>query len=174
MTMITGKVTNVVGKDTTYGKMYNVEVDGKSYGAGKFPPKVQPGDYIKFDADTTGRFFKMDTKTVVVVEEPAGIPSPPVYTGSKPSGGGGYNDPERQLNITRQGCRNAAIAWMTLLAAQDALGIKKTASSGERLTALDNMLERYVDDFVLHASTGKRSAESSGLVADSDEAPYGE
>lgn len=154
MTAITGKVTNVVANDTAYGKMYNVEVDGKTYGAGKFPPKVSVGDYISFEADTSGKFFKMDNKTVKQVAKPADAGAGET---ARVAPAKAYNDDARQLSITRQASRNAAIEWIGELRAADALAFKKTATAEAKQEAMDALLEKYTDEFVAFATGGRKS-----------------
>ncbi len=179
MTVVVGKVNKIDTNDTKYGTMYNFTVDGKVYGAGKFPPKgIDTGDYIKFEADTSGRYFKMDVKTVTRTE-PAGAVAPSTEV-TKPSpmvAASSYrgNEEARQLNITRQASRNAAIQWLGFLATNEALGIKKTASIGDRATALDALLEKYTDEFVEFAVNG-RKADAGGTddASVEDDDPYAE
>lgn len=179
MTTIRGKVNAVVSNETSFGTMYNLEVNGKSFGAGKFPPKnISEGDYIEFEADLTGRYAKMNTRTVKVVPEPAegAAPTPtPAAGGGKVVEAGSYvsNDQKRQDNITRQASRNTASAWVQFLHSAGGISIPATKKAPAVYALLNGMLEEFTDKFVEYAQTGNLPGTSKDANAvdpdDSDE-----
>jgi hypothetical protein len=48
--MAQGYIQAINPKETTAGTMYDFVIDGKKYGAGKFPPKgFAAGDYVNYE-----------------------------------------------------------------------------------------------------------------------------
>ena len=49
---ITGQVTEIREKQTKFGPMYDLIVNGQAYGHGKFAPRgIKQGDFVTFDVD---------------------------------------------------------------------------------------------------------------------------
>jgi hypothetical protein len=150
--MMKGKVTAIPQSQTQFGPMYNVEVDGRKYGFGKYPPKnFAVGDYVEFNVDSTNpRFPKMDYKTVKVIPEPADAPAPAPRTASGGFGKsyGGYNDDKRQEVISRQAARNSAIAAFAELRALDALPVPaKTAKAADKFDLYIGIIDEVTDKY---------------------------
>lgn len=148
-----GKVTAIPQSNTSFGVMYNVEVAGKKYGFGKYPPKFSVGDYIEFEADLSGRFPKMDYKSVKVVPEPAGEPAP-AARGNYASKSYG-NDDKRQEVISRQAARNSAIAALALLNSLDALPkAPAKASAGEKFDLFSGLIDEMTENYFKYSING--------------------
>lgn len=155
---ITGKVNKLVQSETAYGVMHNIEVDGKTYGCGKFPLKgVREGDYISFDAIQKGRFFQVDYKTVQKLAEPPASAAGPSSSPSLVRGPtkGYYPEEERQKVISRQAARNAALTFVQLAQAEGALEIPKTAKAGAKFDLLLGIVDEITERFNAYAMTGK-------------------
>lgn len=153
MSTMKGKVTGIPQNETAYGTMYNVEVAGKAYGFGKYPPKFKVGDYIEFNADTSGRFPKMDYKTVKTIPafEEAAEAAPAGRGGNSRSYG---NDDKRQEVISRQAARNSAIAMFSELRQLEALPVPKTAKAGEKFDLYIGIVDKLTEEY-FNYSVGK-------------------
>lgn len=175
MSQVTGKVTAIDERSTDYGTMYNVKVNGKSYGHGKAEPKFEVGDYISFDVEKRGRFENMVSRSIRVLDEPpASAPAPqPSYGGGGKRQWNAGNDDKKQEAISKQAARNTAIEFMNLLASQDALPVGKTAKPEAKYTALRGILERLTEEFYLYSQgkAAKPEAGESDDDGDEDEGP---
>lgn len=162
---ITGKVNKLVQQETAYGVMHNIEVDGKTYGCGKFPLKgVREGDYISFEAIQKGRYSQVDYKTVQKLAEPPASASGPSSSPQPSRGtakGSYYPEEEKQKVISRQAARNAALTFVTLAQAEGALEIPKTAKAGAKFDLLLGIVDEITDRFNTYAITGKNKDVSS-------------
>src|SRR5687768_952693 len=126
--MIQGFLTEIRTKQTPYGAMYDLVVNGKSYGAGKFPPKqVAAGDYIQFEAVQKGNFWNVQAGSVSKLDKPAGV-SPPAAT-STPSYGG---SDKRQEVISKQAALNTALTFVKLLSDNGALPMPAKAPADKK------------------------------------------
>jgi hypothetical protein len=145
--MMRGKVTNIPSSETAYGTMYNVEVDGKKFGFGKYPPKnFKVGDYVEFDVDNTNpKYPKMNYKSVKIVEPPS-EPASTVRTGGNVGGysRGGFNDDKRQEVISKQAARNSAIAALEFLGKHGAL---PAAPAKAKPSDLFDLYSGLIDEF---------------------------
>ncbi len=169
MPTIKGKVQNIVEKDSAYGTMYNFEINGTTYGAGKYPPKgVSVGDYISFEAEQKGRYWNMNTKSVKKIDPVPDEAPAPAKTGYAGGGAGGYD--ARQDAISKQASRNTAIEFMNFLAGQDALPVAKTAKGDAKFDAFSAILEKLTEDFYNYA-TGK--TKTPARAADAEQADEG-
>lgn len=137
---VTGMCQEVKTKTTKIGPMYDLVVNGKAYGVGKYPPKCKAGDNVTFDIAWRGEYPNVDTKTLVVVP---GTGAPPMA-----SSGPAYTDNKQEV-ISRQSALNSAIAWMQVITGS--AGIKDKA-------AADEAMVKYRNGFY-KASTGKDWAE---------------
>ena len=84
MSEFAGYVTNIQPNETSYGTMYNLEIDGQVYGMGRVNPEdlgVRIGSYVEFDATRKGRYFNITANSLNVYgengEESAAPPPPP-------------------------------------------------------------------------------------------------
>jgi hypothetical protein len=163
MSTITGKVSDI--KASPYGNdtFYNFTVNGKSYGAGKFPPKgIVVGDYIEFVADTSGKYPRMDTKSVRKVEPTADV----VASSAASTKSNGASEDKKQQTISRQAAHNTAVAFFDSLRQLDALP-KPTAKSGEKLELFLGIVDKLADHFY-DRSMGVAPAASAPAAAGSD------
>lgn len=158
---IKGKVTNVRERETSAGTMYDVEINGKMYGAGKFKPTVREGQYVKFPVKYNGKFANVGGK-IEVIEESEATPAPAGGSGGRSYGG--YNDDKRQEIISRQAARNTAVAFMQILASKDAIPLPASAKTpGQRFEVLSAFLDGLTvrfNDFALGKTTGDEDATS--------------
>lgn len=149
---IQGFLERIDVKETQYGKMYDLVVAGKKYGAGKFPPKgVVAGDYVQFEATQKpgSNFWNVGAGSLSKLDKPAGV----APAAAAPSGGGSYDD--RQTVISKQAALNSALTFVQLLVAADALPIaKKDMTTAKAADAMNGVVDHYTDVFYKQ-STGQ-------------------
>lgn len=150
MSDIQGFVERIDAKQTSFGEMYDVVIDGVKYGAGKFKPKgVGPGDYIKFVADQKGRYWNIKAGTLSKLDKPAGV-APPA---PKTAYAGGFSE-DRQKTISKQAALNTAIAHVKLLVDAGALPGPAKASADKKADLIENIVLEFAAKFY-HLSTGE-------------------
>lgn len=114
-TKASGIVSEVKAKNTKFGDMYDVVVNGTAYGHGKFPPRgIQAGDFVTFEYETkiNGQWTnhnivpkslrKDDAPAPAAVEAAKAETRTVLATGDK-----------RQETISKQANLNSAIALVT-------------------------------------------------------------
>ncbi len=166
--VVIGKIEKVVGRETQWGIMYDVHINGDRFGAGKVKPKFAEGDVVKFRFTRNGNFKNVvaasmekhdgdlptaATPVVQALEGPsiANSPNPPTTNNPKT-----YEDKEkaRQLSILCQGSRKDAIETAPLLLQADAVGFKSTSKWAEKhdiLTAkITDLTREYYHQAVNH------------------------
>jgi hypothetical protein len=171
--IIKGKVTNIRERDTAVGTMYDVEINGKLFGAGKYAPKCKVGQYVKFEAKYNGKYANVGGKIQIIDASEAG-PAPAAAS----SGGGGRsyqaNDDKRQEIISRQAARNTAVAFLQILADKDAIPMPASAKTPAQrfevlATFLDGLTSRF-NDYALGKTTGDEDVNTDDSEEDgSDE-----
>ena len=72
---ITGQVTEVREKQTKFGPMYDLIVNGTAYGHGKFAPRgIKEGDFVQFEVDVkqNGQYtnYNIRSKTLQQISNP--------------------------------------------------------------------------------------------------------
>lgn len=161
-------------------KLYSIQLDGDRtyYNTGTNVPRVQPGDYVTFEAEVgqNGR-TKADLKTLRV--ENNGAPPPPSgRTAAAVAKSAGMSkddywtrreerDLETQKRIERQSCRNSAIELVDLLIRNEALTLGAKAKKADVIVAaVDEYTEYY-----LNANSGAATvaAEVDTKTTESDE-----
>ena len=102
---VIGKVQRVKEKSTSFGTMYDIQVEGKWYGCGKQKPDCNEGDLVKFSTRQNGNYTNVQG-SVEVMER--GTSAPQSHSG--PSS-------DRQQRIEYQNSRNVAAAILPSLIA---------------------------------------------------------
>jgi hypothetical protein len=124
--------------------MYDFVIDGKKYGAGKFPPKgFAAGDYVNYEGVQKGNFLNLAPGSMSKATPPAGVAAPKAAPASP--GGGGWD--ERQAVISRQAALNTALTFLNLLASQDALPMPTKAAKDKKADLFQEMLYEYAAQF---------------------------
>ena len=164
--VVIGKLEKVVGRETQYGVMYDLYINGDRFGAGKVKPKFSEGDCIKFRFTRNGNFKNVvatsmekhdgdlptaATPVVQALEGPSiANPNPPA---SNPKT---YEDKEkdRQLSILFQSARKDAIETARLLLEADAVGFKSTSKWAEKhdilVAKITDLTREYYNQAVNH------------------------
>lgn len=166
MSTVSGVVTEVLEFPSKFqgGKpMYTLVVNGTKYGLGKQPNTSKVGDVVKFEAVANGKYWNIDgpvTKTdtaspKVLEAEKAANPAPS----------------KNQDVISRQAASNTAIAYMTLLASQNALPVP--AKKADAFEALKVMMVDLREEFLDYAVNGPKKPDRAAPT-DAAPAPAGE
>lgn len=150
---VVGLIEQISSRTTSYGEMYDVEINGKRYGHGKVKPKFLAGDCVKFSVLRNGQYMNVRPGTMekhdVAQPTPATAVLAAVEKATAPttSSGGTYASKEdsRQNSIVLQSARKDAIEVTKLLLQADACGIKAKdtwATKHDLLLGLVNDLTR--------------------------------
>ncbi len=149
MAEITGIIQEIQTKTVTGGKTaYSIVVGGQAYGAGLYAPKCVVGDYVKFELDDARGYKNVERNSLKVSKNkpPAdAVAQAAASAPQKTSTGASFDN--RQDTISRQAASNTAIQFMTLLSANDALGLPAATAKGKRLEVMETMLAEYTKEF---------------------------
>lgn len=158
MPSIRGFVQEVKELSTAYGPMFNVIVNGESFGAGKFKPRVNQGDAVEFEFEQKGRFKNITPKSIRAVDPSTIQATSPTVSRAAPAAAASRaaDFTKNQDTISKQAARNTAVAFMNILAGQDALPVAKTAKAGDKFDALRGILDKLTEEFYNY-SIGKDS-----------------
>lgn len=169
--VITGIVQEVRTKATAGGKpAYDIVVGGQAYGAGLFMPKCKQGDYVKFDLDESRGYKNVARGSLKVsANKPPAEAVAEAEATKLPVSTTGSSVDHKQDTISRQSALNSAIAFMTLLSSNDALGLPKSDTKGKRMEALELMLHKYEQQFY-EGNTGVKWSSISPSKPATDEA----
>lgn len=174
---VTGIVESVDTRQTSVGTMYNLKVNGKSYGYGKYAPKAKVGDTVTFGVVYRGEYANVDTKNIQVTPG-AGAPPEARTGGRTASAGGGMGkddywerkeakDEARQTIISKQSALNSALAFVGMLQTGGWLPSVKTSKGSAEM--LEELVAHYRDKFYLEATGvamgGETVATGAGIAA---------
>lgn len=153
MTTVTGVIQQIQTRSVAGGTKtaFDIYVNGQKYGAGLFAPKAKEGDYVSFEA-TQGQYgWDVVARSLKVGKTPFGEQAaPPVSR----SANGTPSFDKKQDAISRQAASNTAIAFLQLLAAQDALPVPTSKSKGDKQAVIETLLQGYEKRFY-EANTGQ-------------------
>lgn len=166
-------MSNVVGKVEVIAPnkvgFYNVKIGNDWYGTGsKNMPTFTRGQTIEFNVEETvkdGRTFKNMKDVKTVTSAPQTETTRPTFvqtTAVKAAPAVDWDLKDRK--IQQQSARNAAISWITLLAAQGAIAYKASAKEKDKVVVLEALLEHYTDQFL--NATGNVGAAPVATQAD--------
>lgn len=169
MAIIKGKVQKITSRETQYGEMYSVQVNGEYYSVGKFPPKCAEGDYVKFDVTANGKYWNLTKGSKVekigADEVPSSAPSSQPAPRSGSYGGG---DDKRQEVISKQAARNSALAFTQMALAHGAIEFPKTANADKKFAILSAFVDETTDKYY-NFSVGKVAKAESAEAGDGSE-----
>lgn len=140
--MSEGFITKIDSRKTQWGTYFDVYIDGKNMGGGKFPPKgVAEGDYVTYEAEKNSKGYDtIKAGSLAKAAQPAGVAAP-----VKPAPSTITMD--KQDVISRQAALNSALAFMEILQAADAIPAGKTLSADKKADKYKAILLNYVAEF---------------------------
>lgn len=68
---VSGFVDEIPVRETKFGEMYSLVINGETYGFGKYAPKFGVGSEIEFDVSWNGNYANVDRDTVNVINNVA-------------------------------------------------------------------------------------------------------
>ena len=149
-----GIVYKIFDNETRVGTTYQIKIDGddKYYGTYKTRPDTKPGDFVKFEFTTKGRFHnvKMDTLEIEAceVETSAGAAEGAPSEGATKARAS--ND-GRQMSIVWQHSQEMALRLAQV--AQDAGCLDLGAKKGGQFEALQVWVNASTEEFYGDAMT---------------------
>jgi hypothetical protein len=138
---IVKKVFDREHKGTTYWSLC-VDVDGTDewHGFGTNKPRCAERDTVSFTSEKEGKYWQADSGSLKVAEQ--GKSTAPA------SGGGGWNDPNRQASIVGQSCTKMAVDFLSLALANGALTLgTEKATAPKKWAALNAALDEVSRSF---------------------------
>lgn len=142
MATISGIVTEVRARNTSFGDMYDVHINGRAYGHGKFPPRgVKAGDFVtlEYTEKQNGQYtnYNIVPRTLRVEANQ----SPQQTQQVAPASSGPVRVPvvdKRQETISKQSAMNTALTLLGLKLQYGA--IKVPAKAQDAFTLIDTLL----------------------------------
>lgn len=172
---VTGKVQDIKSRTTKFGDMFDIVVDGASYGAGKYAPRgVVAGDFVTFEVEVNGNYKNVKRNTLSKVANPS---TEQVAASAKATTVNKANDDARQDIISKQAALNTAVAFVNVLLSNGAVPLP--SKGADKAGAVEAMLMKYAAQF-FGLSTGKKldipdtgakSSRAAKEEADEDEFP---
>lgn len=131
---VTGIVDNIVARPTRVGDMYDVVVNGKKYGAGRFAPRdIKQGDFVSFEVDVkqNGQYTNYDIRKGTIRKEEGQPEAKPEARAAKQT----YSPPfdNRQEVISKQAALNTALTFCNLATSLGAVPMPKTVKEADKL-----------------------------------------
>lgn len=144
---MSGVIQAIIARETRAGVFYDVQVNGKKYGHGKFPPRdVKEGDFVTFEVDVkqNGQYTNYDIKRGTLRRDDGSAEKIAQAESYKPAAprmeGGGKREyvpfDERQQIISTQAAVNTALEFCSLCASQSVLPALGTAKAADKLSLM--------------------------------------
>lgn len=133
MTQIMGQVQSMSTRDTSFGTMHNVQVDGVWYGAGKFKPKCSEGDTVRFEAYQKGQYWNLQGKIEVLSSAPPEVQQQMQQSSQRAAD-------TKQAHIEFQSSRATAAQLVQIIVQADKEKVGKEGWNAEAVVALHNQI----------------------------------
>lgn len=151
-----GYIQAIKEKQTSAGKMYDFVIDGRTIGAGKFPPKgFEVNDYVNYEVEQKGNYLNLTRGSMSKANPPAGVaPAKPATTASAGGTAALANYDAREEAHSRGAATNTALAWVKLLQESDALPLGAKVTKDKKADVMYEILKEYIGKFYT-LTTGK-------------------
>lgn len=167
MSEVSGVVQSISSRDTNAGKMWDIVVGGQKYGAGKFRPKAEEGQYVTFGVVNNGNFKNIERGSLKVSDKkPSYEEKTSGSTSSYPSKAVNSFD-ARQDAISRQAASNTAIEWVKFLHEAGAVAVP-ASKKGQAQAVLDTIRLEYEKKFY-ERNTGNEWKDISPTKVDAED-----
>lgn len=134
---VTGIVENIVARNTRVGDMYDLVVNGKKYGAGRYAPRdIKQGDFVSFEVDVkqNGQYTNYDIRRGTIRKEEGRPPQEADKSEAKQSAKQTHVPfDNRQEVISKQAALNTALTFCNLAASLGAVPMPKTVKEADKL-----------------------------------------
>lgn len=137
---VTGILQDIKSRQTSFGTMYDLVVDGSSYGNGKYAPRgVALGDTVSFDVEVKGNYKNVAARTLqkVAAQAQQEIAGAIGLQRNMPQRSAG-SDGDRQAVISRQAALNTACSILEMALDNEAIALP--AKPNERYAVLKTAL----------------------------------
>ena len=143
MTNVTGKIE---AKAPNKAKKWAIKIGSTWYGTGQEQePAFNIGDVVEFVDEMNGQWHNIKRGTLKGV---AKAESSVVGNTQSPKPKADVDWDLKDKKIQQQSARNAAIAFINVLAGQSAIVYKKDHKEKDRLAALETLLAHYTAEFL--------------------------
>lgn len=168
--LVQGVVQNIQARQTSVGTMYDIIVDGQSYGNGKYAPRdIQAGDTVTFTAEIKGNYRNVGRGTLRKLSGQAAQQLSYSPAAAAPAAKQTVVVDDRQAVISKQAALNTALTMVEILLSKDAVALPKAAA--DKAPVIEALLANYVDKFHTF-STGKSAKLATDGITDSGDAPF--
>ena len=150
---VQGEIQDIRSRSTSVGTMYDVIVDGNSYGNGKYSPRgVSQGDYVEFEAEVKGNYKNIKYGSMRKADRPASTSTGSAQEEMRAVKAMPPTDGEKQNIISRQAAFNTSVAWVSTLLDNECVPLP--VKPADRFDYTQQLLLNYANMF--HTlSTGK-------------------
>lgn len=170
--VIIGVLENIAEKQTSYGVMFDVFVNGQKFGAGKVKPKFEKGDCVKFKVSRNGQWANVvpgsmekhegaaptaNTGLVKELDKQVAAGTIGGYVAVVPNQTRSYEEKEsdRQRSILFQSARKDAIEVAKLMVQAECIGFKSTSKWAEKhdivVAKINDLTRTFYHQAVNHA-----------------------
>lgn len=137
---VSGQVSAVTARPTKFGDMYDVTVNGKKYGHGKYAPRgIQQGDFVTFEVDVkqNGQYTNYNIRQGTLRKDEGGASAPaPAAAPRQNSPAPAASFDSRQETISKQAALNTALSFCNLAASQGSVPMPKSVKEADKLGLL--------------------------------------
>lgn len=171
--MAQGYITSITPKQTSAGTMYDFLIDGRSIGAGKFPPKdIKAGDYVNYEVEARGNYLNLKRNSMSKATPPTSEapPAPQMAaSGSTATSKALASYDAKDEAYSRGASLNSALAFVKILAASDSLPFPANAKKDTKADLMFRVVQEYMGR-IYEMTTGRalsitESKEATDLAA---------
>lgn len=148
-TKTSGIVSEITARKTRIGDMYDVVVNGTSYGHGKYPPRgIQAGDFVSFEYDTktNGQYTNHNIISKTLRKDDSPAPAAVEAAKAETRTVLAATD-KRQETISKQANLNSAIAMITQQIALGGIKFPASAKAPDIFKALEGLVLEQASRF---------------------------
>lgn len=165
--MSQGYIQSIKPKETSAGTMYDFQIDGRTIGAGKFPPKgFEAGDYVNYEVIEKGKYLNLKAGSMSKATPPAGTAPKPAATSSSDQALANHDAKEEAHS--RGAATNTALAWVKLLSEADALPMPAKVAKDKKADVMYEVLKEYVGKFYT-LTTGRAFVDNEPATSHRDD-----
>lgn len=133
---------------STGATMFDITIDGRKLGAGKFPPKgFSVGDYVNYEVEQRGNFLNLKAGSVSKATPPAGVPvpqaAPAASSASANTAAAFAKQDAKDEAYSRGASANSAIALLKVLVDAQALPMPAKATKATSADLIYDIFKEY-------------------------------
>lgn len=178
MTQTSGIVTQIRARETKVGTMYDLVVNGISYGAGKYAPRdIKDGDFVTFEYSENGNYKNVVPRSI----RKDSAPAPAAVSAAKAETRTVVAQTDkRQETISKQANLNTAIALVGLQLANGGLKFPATTKAPAIYEAIEGATLELAQRLYNHTTgdtwviEGKKQAAQAVAPSDGGDQPWPE